>query len=1200
MKQHGPTPAQASAIHERSKTLLVAAAAGSGKTWTLTERIIEILLSEDTPTELSELLIVTFTTAAAAELRERIGKALREALLKNPANERLTRQLLSLSSANIYTIDAFCNEIVRRNTAAVGLAPGYRVPDTAEVYLLASSVMENLIEALYAGALPDSGISAEDFAALADCLTDVRSDAALAETLLYLYRKTDSEEDGVHSLVPLCELYRLSSEDAINTHPYVLYMLTQTREVASEHLHTLRSLSEHLVDDPRAAVAYGKLFSSLFPLLTSLEEAKSYRAVHGLLSEFSWPRLPSLAQKSEAALAIDGQYSALRAELKHLHSLYFLYTEAQLVTLFSELYAKAQTIVNVLLTFDRMFRAEKRRLGLCEYADMERYAYMCLWKDGQRTDIAEALRAQFKGVYIDEYQDVNRLQDRIFEAISTDTNRFMVGDIKQSIYGFRSADPEVFAYMKRSFVQLSDTEAAAHAAQAAIYMSENFRCDRAVIDTVNELFDKLFGAVGASIGYLAEDRLVCAKDQDGVPYRTSELMLVERPQDADEEAEDDEQAPLKSAEAEAHAVAARIRELLATGVKNDGKPVEARDVAVLFRAAKTNIPVFSQVFADYGIPCHVAESCDFFLNADVLLTLCLLNAIDNPSKDIYLTGLLCSPLFGFTPDELVHVRRADEGGTLYRALVAYTEATGNEKCRACLATLARYRKIAEGMPMDALLFRLYRETGLLSLATQHGGRENLLLLYDYARNFERSSFRGLYAFISYVNRLIENRTSFERPSEGAVDGNAVRLMSVHASKGLEFPYVFVCGCATAFRNRDGIGSLIYAAGFGVCLRLRDASGLSFVENPVYAAVASRLYETMLEEELRILYVAMTRAREQLFLSGYVGKDATAFEKKVGERAPRLNGYGVRHLRSYMELLSAAVQKTAVRCTVAPDGTPAERVRDTVEVTLAKTHDSTLLSTLKERFSYRYPRAHLCTLPEKLSVSVLTPSVLDGTEENVCLTLDEVSTSVPPTDGFGTQGERSKSTVLPSFYTGMPQDDSAERGIATHTFMQFCDFDRLVTDGVDVELDRLIAQRFLSENARTLVRTDELELFRKSPLLSDIRAAKRVYREFRFHTQLPAAAFTENGELAQKLGTAQLLVQGVMDCVYEDADGNLHLIDYKTDRVRTQGGREGARTELRRKHTRQLSYYAKATEKIFGRAPKTVSVYSLALGECIEI
>lgn len=1195
MKQHGPTAAQAAAINERSKTLLVAAAAGSGKTWTLTERIIEILLSEDAPTELSELLIVTFTTAAAAELRERIAKALREALIKNPENERLTRQLLSLSSANIYTIDAFCNEIVRRNTAAVGLAPGYRVPDTAEVYLLASSVMESLIEGLYAAELPESGISGEDFAALADCLTDVRSDAALTETLLHLYRKTDSEEEGVEALRPLCDAYRLTSEDAVNAHPYVTYMLRQVREVAAEYSDAMRSLSERLIDDPRATAPYSKLFSTLLPLLTSLQDASSYRAVHEQLSAFSWPRLPSLAQKSEIALAIDARYTALRSELKHLHNTFFLYTEAELITLFAELHKKMQTLVCTLSAFDRMYRAEKRRLGLCEYADMERYAYMCLWKDGRRTDIAEALRAQFKGVYIDEYQDVNRLQDRIFEAISNDTNRFMVGDIKQSIYGFRSADPEVFADMKRSFAHLSE---AADASQAAIYMSENFRCDRAVIDTVNELFDTLFGAVGASIGYLPEDRLICAKDQDGVPYRTSELLLTERQSDDAEESESeeqDEQAPLKSAESEAHTVAARIRELLANGIKNDGTPVQARDVAVLFRAAKTNIPVFSQVFADYGIPCHIAESCDFFLNADVLLTLCLLNAIDNPSKDIYLTGLLCSPLFGFTPDELVHVRRADESGTLYRALVAYTEATGNEKCRSCLRTLDRYRKIAEGMPMDALLFRLYRETGLLSLATQHGGRDNLLLLYDYARNFERSSFRGLYAFISYVNRLIENRTSFERPSEGAADCNAVRMMSVHASKGLEFPYVFVCGCASAFRNRDGMGSLLYARGFGVSLRLRDAHGLTFVENPVHAAVASRLYETMLEEELRILYVAMTRAREQLFLSGYVGKSAVAFEKKVSERAPRLNAYGVRRLRSYMELLSAAVQSTAVRCTVAPDGVP-----DTVAIRTEPTappsaQDEALQQTLTERFAYRYPRAHLCTLPEKLSVSVLSPSVLDGTEDTVRLSLDGEEPLVL-TDG----DTQEKSTQLPSFYTGIPQDNSAERGIITHTFMQFCDFDRLATEGVEAELDRLIRQRFLPEDARTLVRLDELEAFRESKLLADIRTAVHVYREFRFHTHLPAAAFTENEQLRERLGDTQLFVQGVMDCVYEDGRGELHLIDYKTDRVRDRSDLDRTREELRCKHTRQLSYYAKASEKIFGRAPKTVSVYSLALGECIKI
>ena len=1194
MKPNGPTPAQAAAIGEKHKTLLVAAAAGSGKTWTLTERIIEILLDPAEDTELSELLIVTFTTAAAAELRERIAKALRHALEADPQNDRLSRQLLSVSSASIYTIDAFCNEILRRNTAAVGLPAGYRVPDTAEVALLAASVMETTVDGLYDGTLPDSGVTPEAFASLADCLTDVRGEEALGQTLLALYRKAEPQEEGIGALRALVDVYTQPEGAAVEEHPYIAYILRRTAEGAGELFARLSPLSSAPAGG-KEAVAYGKLLAEVLPLLQSLTEAKTYARMRSLLSEFVFPRTPSVADKSEGAQQIDAVYATVRAELRHLTKLFFAYTEDELVALFPALREKMQALVDTLCVFDRLYRAEKRRLGLCEYADMERYAYECLWQDGRPTEIAEALRAQYKGVYIDEYQDVNRLQDRIFAAISTEENRFMVGDIKQSIYGFRSADPTVFADMKRAFPHLRD---AAGSASAAVYMSENFRCDRTVIDTVNEIFDAVFGAVGASIGYLPEDRLICAKPQDGVPERPTELLLVERASAEEEEAtedeadegdEDEEQVPLRGAEAEAYAVADRIRTLLAEGKKNDGTPFEPRDIALLFRAAKTNIPVFSRILSERGIPCRVTESLDFFLNADVLLALCLLNAIDNPSKDVYLAGLLCSPLFGFTPDELVRIRRSDGEGTLFRALTVYTEATRDEKCRTTLDTLAHYRKIAEGMPMDALLFRLYRETGLLSLATQHGGRDNLLLLYNYARTFERSSFRGLYAFISYVNRLIENRTSFDRPSESDAEDNAVRLMSVHASKGLEFPAVFLCGCATTLRNRDGVGSLIYAQEFGIGMRLRDKTQLSFVDNPAFAVIAEHLYETMFEEELRVLYVALTRAREQLVISGYVGNSAVKFEQKLAERCPRLSAFYIRRLRSYLEIVCATAIRSTRRTVVQTDGSDPETVADTKVSEACTAVDPTLLETLTERFAYRYPNEVLCTLPEKLSVSVLYPTVLDGTEEQATLTLDEA------------EPEERKPLPPPAFVTGIAPDDSAERGIATHMFLQFCDFARLARQGASEELRTLVEGRFLSEATAALVRTEELELFCKSPLIPRILAARRVLRELRFHAKLPASLFTADEEKRRALEGASLLVQGIMDCVIEEADGSLLLIDYKTDRVRTAPAhRDASRRLLADKHRRQLTYYAKAAEQIFGKAPSRVAVYSLALGECIDI
>ncbi len=1200
MSSHA-TEHQRLAMQARGRTLLVAAAAGSGKTYTLTERIIRVLLAEEA--ELDELLIVTFTTAAAAELRERIGVALQRALEQDAKNSRLLRQYLSLGGANILTIDAFCNDLVRRCADRVGLPPNYRVPDTAEVQLLSLSVMDTLIDGLYDGAYAE--VSAEAFASLADAFSDAKGDRAFGEELLALYAKLQTQEAGVDTLRPMAEAFCIDASTPTDALPHIPYIVARAKQTAAAYRARMEgALSQVEGSEDRTLTAYAQLLRTMQASLCDIEQATGYESLQHILTNLTFPRAPAARDKDERLLDIDLTYRALRDDLRALGTTFFSYTPSQLYTLCDKLYAILTTLIDVLSIFDRQYRAEKCRLGICEYADMERYAYECLWEDGHRTPFAEAMRARFKEVYIDEYQDVNRLQDRIFEAVSGEGCRFMVGDIKQSIYGFRSADPDVFAEMKRTFPPLSE---AADNPCASLYMSENFRCDRTVIDATNEVFDRLFAAVGDRIGYVEDDRLVFAK-RSGDCGDAAEFLAVETALPPEEEAAD-EQADLSRAAHEAHVVARRMRRLLDTGRLSSGEPIRPSDIAVLCRS-KRHVPLYTEILASYGIRGATSESCDLFLNPDILLTLCLLNAIDNPSRDIYLTGLLLSPLFGFTPDTLVLMRGTQEG-TLYHAMCSYAEATGDANVRDTLARLAHYRMIAEGMPMDALLFRLYRETGLLSLATQHGGREHLLVLYEYARSFERSSFRGLHAFISYINRLIENKTAFaQAPEDTAQD--AVRLMTVHASKGLEFPVVFVVGCGTHMRPVDKNTRLLFDRTAGIALRLPDDDGITTVDNPFRSVIAERLHEREFDEELRILYVAMTRARERLILSGVVGTSYADFCDTATRRYGDGGAFGVRRLRSYAELLTVTA-RTHIRTIVAhadpspaTDTTAATDTDDTAEAlpteppvcaenaTRPPQHASDALArTLRERFLYTYDQLPLTTLPEKLSVSRLSPTVLDGTEEEdeVTLTLDDEQRTAAP------------QTQLPAFYTGaVPASSQADRGTATHLVLQFCDFRRLREEGVQAELARLVEGRFLSEQTAALVRVNELQAFADSPLLTRLLQAKAVHRELRFHVRLPAAAFTEDASRRAALGDTTLLVQGVMDCVLEDADGNIHLIDYKTDRLSpsARADRTLAEEELRQKHRRQLAYYAMACERMFGRPPRSVQLFSLALGTTVDL
>ena len=744
--------------------------------------------------------------------------------------------------------------------------------------------------------------------------------------------------------------------------------------------------------------------------------------------------------------------------------------------------------------------------------------------------------------------------------------------------------------------------------EAALFMSDNFRCDRGVVELVNSVFDCVFGLVGESIGYCPEDALLCSKykgrESEEPPLVRAELLLVESKYKRQKDLLDDvAEERLRGIEHEAIAVAERIRELLATEKKNDNSPIRPSDIAILLRSVRGRSSVFVRALREQGIDAVVAEAESFFLSPEILLALCLLNTLDNPTRDVYLSGLLLSPLYAFTPDELLRVRSEGESGTLYRALCTYcAEHPEFEKGASFLRTLEHYRHLAEGMRVDELLSRLYHETGLFTLAGMNGGRDNLMLLYDYARKFESAGFRGLYAFISYVNNLIENGTTIDNKPEIKPDTNAVRILTIHSSKGLEYPVCFVCNAGAAFRDGDVMrerGTLQFSPGFGIGMRLRDETGLVSVDNPINKILARRRMEEIFDEELRILYVALTRARERLFVSAQVGASVEEYRTRIGEIRERLSPVALRSLGSYMELILASTPAATVREyhldateeTPLPDGESEDFSLPDEVVFTPKEDNEELLHTLVERMTYAYPDKRLLDLPEKLSVSYIHPRILDGADAEGAMesSLDEAK-------------KERKVGIMPDFYTGIRKDEGARRGTATHTVMQFCDFSRLLSLGASSEVERLVRERYIREDEAALVHLDELEAFRRCSLCRELCEAKAIYRELRFHSKLPASMLTEDEEKRKRYEGATVLVQGVIDCILEDALGNLTLIDYKTDRLSYEERKSPtlAAQTLREKHGAQLTYYAAAVEEMFGRKPTRTLLYSLHLGDSVEL
>lgn len=1192
------TPAQAAAIAERNRTLLVSAAAGSGKTATLTERVIRMLTDPEHPTDISRMLVVTFTNAAAGELRDRISAAIENALQRDPQNMSLARQLLLLPDADICTIDGFCRKLLQEHAADAGLAADFRISDESETALLYRTVMEQLIDRAYAG--EEDGIaSGDDFATFADHLVSAKNEAALTDILIELYQKTDGLPQGARAYFAYAERLLSSAELPPESTPWGAVLCSRAADLAR---HARTALANALAKMPQDSPVTEKCLPAIDAEIAYYGELlraaeSSYAEVKSVATSFPAPRLPGF--RSDEDKAVVDLYRAvrdrIREERKALLPL-FLYSPEQWRPVLVALGEVVSLVARLLERFDTLLREEKRRRGIASFADLEHLALKLLIKDGEPSALARELGAGYDAIFIDEYQDINSVQHKIFEAISTERNRFMVGDIKQSIYGFRLAEPEIFASMRAAFPRL---EEAGDSPSATVFMSDNFRCDSTVIDFVNAVFDRLLGAAGASIGYSDGDRLVCAKAPvDGVLPKKATLAVFksrsELKKELDAEASADEESDVDEDEEiseEVLYVAGEIARLLREERLANGEPIRPGDIAILLRSAKGRAPIWREALLSLGIPAASEEKDSFFLNPEIHLALCLLNTIDNPRRDIHLAGLLLSPLFDFTADDLLAARRASERSLpLYDALVAYTEAHPDfEKGKRFLALLARLRERAEGMPIDQLMRLLFAETGLLSVGGEGGGRRNLLLLYHFARTYSASSFKGLYQFIGYINEIIREKKRFRVPDASGDAGGAVRIMTIHGSKGLEFPVCFVADAGKSAYQKEK-GGHVFDLSLGLALRLRDSTGFARVENPIRRAILASMEDKAAEESLRLLYVALTRARERLYVTGTVSGN-TSLERLLQRcrlSASSLDGYTVRRAGSYLELCLSALGESSPVADIlihpTPFVPPAEGVLPASDAACAEP-DPDVSRILCERFSYEYRFPHLGKLPGKLSVSRLSPSVLDGSNDHAA------SLNAP--------AEEPPKLRLPRFYSGEDPALGAKRGTATHEFLQFCDLRRLLDLGVDAEAERLLSGRYLSAESLSLVRRDELEVFRASPLLAEMLDAGDIRRELRFNVMLPASLFSGDPALAEALGDSEVLVQGVMDCVFISADGTLTLVDYKTDRIPKGLGADAAASFLLERHRDQLRYYAMALRKIYGRAPDRILLYSLCLGKGIQ-
>lgn len=1182
------TKEQETAIHDRGGALLVSAAAGSGKTAVLVERVLARLTDPTDPVDIDRLLLVTFTNAAAAEMRERISAALGEAAAKAPHDTRLRRQMFLVHRAKITTVHALCLSLAREQAAALGIAPDFRLMDENEGKILRAEVLEEVLDAAY-----ERGD--EGFFALCDLLAAGRDDKKLGEVILGTYEKIQAHPDPRAFMEEVRQGLYARGMDT----PHGRVLLAQARAAAEHGAAFLRMAAAAVTGVDGLADAYLPALTSDLNRAERLLEALrggEWDACVEAARSITFDRLGA-ARKFEDKAFLE-EVKAMREEWKDAAKA--IRGKWLTVTAAEAEYDRALTaralfsLIDMVNAFDDAFSAAKRTRNAADFNDLEHFAVRLLYEGGRPSALAAALSEGYAEIAVDEYQDTNAVQDAIFRALSRDgTNLFMVGDVKQSIYGFRLADPSIFLSKYRTFAEAGEADAGQ---PRRVVLGRNFRSRAAVLDACNYLFAAVMGETVGGLAYTDREALHLGADYypdaDDPRYRT-EVLLV----DAAGLGEDDD-APDKTA-LEARLAAQRIRALLDEGFpvldKETGalRPVTPGDIVILLRATKTKARTFIAALEQTGVSASAEERGGLLETAEVGAVVSLLNVIDNPRQDVDLIGVLRSPLFGFTEQELADIRLTDRKASYYDALIQSRGAF--PKVEVFLQRLDFLRGFACDQPVYRLLWEIYDQTGALGLygALPNGAQRqaNLLAFFERARAFEGQGFRGLFAFVRLLRGMQETGEDFQTVGAEA-SGGAVRIMSIHKSKGLEFPVVLLADCAKQFNEADLREPVLVHQSLGIGGKCRDRSRGVQYDTAERTAVAVLQRREMVSEELRVLYVALTRAKEKLILTCASGTLQRSLEKWARLAAlDELPQYAMGAVRAPLAwILAPLLRHPCARAlkeqyglSVPERGTDNDafllRVYQPDELALPEREVLRYVETDTAGYEVKpylsYPRAYLSELPSKLTAT----GVGRGYRAD-----EAAEETAPP--------RREPKLRAPLFEQEARRLTPAEIGTAHHLFMQFCDFAAAAAPGgVERERDRLEEKRILSPQQAAAIEPEKIRAFFTSALYRGLMAEHSVRREFKFSVLVPAARYFP---VAADAPEEKVLLQGVIDCLIDTPEGFV-IVDFKTDRV----SKDGLAARAAR-YRPQLDAYADAVEAVFGRPVKQRVLYFFDTGNTWEM
>ena len=1183
------TAEQQAAVENRGRSLLVSAAAGSGKTKVLVERLFSYVESGEA--NLDDFLIITYTRAAAAELRGKIAKVLGEKLQENPLNAHLQRQLLRVYRADIKTVDAFCTALLRENCHLLredarghALRPDFRVLDENEAQLLRERVLARTLDEFYETMRDGDGASL-----LADTLGAGRDDRALGALVLELHGKLQaqpymdrwlaSQEQLWHDLPPRVE-------DTV----YGTLLLSMVRRKALHCAALLRGAAEEMASDAALADKYAPLFLGVAEQFAFLAASAEEDWDAAAKRRVDFPRLTAVRKCEDEALKakMQGVWNGCKKTAKGFDEV-FSVTSAEAMEDLRAMAPAMLALLKLTADFSRAYQEEKRRRNAADFSDQEHEAIdLLLGADGQPTDLARTVSQRYREIMVDEYQDTNEVQNCIFSAISREgKNLFTVGDVKQSIYRFRLADPRIFLDHYLRYPHAAD---AAEGESAKLLLSKNFRSRDTVLDAANFVFRNVLSREMGELDYGEDESLHVGASYPENPDCCTEFHFVEM------SAQESDTEKLRAARAEASFAADYIQRLIAGGftVQDDKthepRAVREEDIVILMRSPRTRLADYRRALESRGLHCAAESDGGFYETMEVAVTFALLEILDNPRQDVPLISVLRSPLFGFTPNRLAELRAKTPGGDFYDALAA----DGGEDSVRFLALLRELRESAQTLTLTELVAALYERCHIPAVfGAMRGGaarRENLRAFFSLAEEFERGGGRGLFAFVRHLREQLESGEPPVPQTTHAAQG--VRIMSIHKSKGLEFPVVILADLARPFSRMDFQSSVLVHPEYGlgpVCVDTKRS-----IKYPTAARLAleRQLRREAKAEELRVLYVAMTRAKEKLVMVHTqanaksrvadllalsdcpVLPEAVDSGKCMGDwimlpLLQRSEAASLRELAGQNGEGSFYADETPWTVRV-HDGlsfvTPQQRPDD-APVDAAPPKDE--LPVDFAALSYRYPYAGQTAFPAKLTATQLKGRALD----------EEISenTTLPP---------RLRSLYKPKFLAGETTLTGAERGTALHLVMQDLDFFCEASEqSVREQVEKLRAQRKLTDEQASAVDVRAIVRFLRSDLAARIRKnAQTVRREYRFSLLRPVRDF------ATLDADDAVLLQGVVDCFFEE-DGELVVVDFKTDRIgRTQ-------IEERAEHYRpQLEAYSMALMRVMGKKVREKVLYFFSVGE----